>query len=147
MSDLTRQFSRSMLPPHVQFSLPRRHWERFALVRMCLAKKKGHAFYLSSNTKHRGGSSKRNRAKNFAFDHAFRDKSVTKDVYQASAATVVPSVLQGYNATVFAYGSTGAGKTHTMLGYDKEPVCALFFSLSLSLPQNTKVNTNTKHRV
>ena len=25
-------------------------------------------------------------------------------------------VTDGYNATVFAYGATGAGKTHTMLG-------------------------------
>lgn len=26
-----------------------------------------------------------------------------------------------YNCTVFAYGATGAGKTHTMLGSDKTP--------------------------
>lgn len=25
-------------------------------------------------------------------------------------------MLDGYNAAVFAYGATGAGKTHTMLG-------------------------------
>ena len=30
-------------------------------------------------------------------------------------------VLQGYNATVFAYGSTGAGKTFTMIGTPSEP--------------------------
>lgn len=24
--------------------------------------------------------------------------------------------MHGYNATVFAYGATGAGKTHTMVG-------------------------------
>lgn len=29
--------------------------------------------------------------------------------------------MQGYNASVFAYGSTGAGKTHTMLGTEDEP--------------------------
>lgn len=26
------------------------------------------------------------------------------------------NVLDGFNATVFAYGATGAGKTHTMIG-------------------------------
>lgn len=26
--------------------------------------------------------------------------------------------MEGYHATVFAYGLTGAGKTHTMEGYD-----------------------------
>ena len=29
---------------------------------------------------------------------------------------LVHQVLQGYNCTVFAYGQTGTGKTHTMEG-------------------------------
>ena len=29
--------------------------------------------------------------------------------------------MQGYNASVFAYGSTGAGKTYTMLGTEESP--------------------------
>ena len=29
--------------------------------------------------------------------------------------------MQGYNASVFAYGPTGAGKTHTMLGTEDNP--------------------------
>lgn len=29
--------------------------------------------------------------------------------------------MQGYNASVFAYGATGAGKTHTMLGTEDCP--------------------------
>jgi len=29
--------------------------------------------------------------------------------------------MQGYNASVFAYGATGAGKTYTMLGTEDEP--------------------------
>jgi hypothetical protein len=29
----------------------------------------------------------------------------------------VISVLEGYNATIFAYGQTGTGKTHTMEGF------------------------------
>jgi len=31
--------------------------------------------------------------------------------------------LNGFNSTVFAYGATGAGKTHTMLGNPKELGC------------------------
>ncbi len=27
------------------------------------------------------------------------------------------SVVEGYNGTIFAYGQTGCGKTHTMMGY------------------------------
>jgi hypothetical protein len=29
---------------------------------------------------------------------------------------MIPTLLDGYNVTVFAYGATGAGKTHTMMG-------------------------------
>lgn len=30
-------------------------------------------------------------------------------------------MLDGFNSTVFAYGATGAGKTHTMLGSAEQP--------------------------
>ena len=29
--------------------------------------------------------------------------------------------MHGYNASVFAYGATGAGKTYTMLGTEENP--------------------------
>ena len=31
------------------------------------------------------------------------------------------SVIEGYNGTIFAYGQTGCGKTHTMLGTPEDP--------------------------
>jgi len=34
---------------------------------------------------------------------------------------LVEGVLHGYNATVFAYGATGAGKTYTMIGTAENP--------------------------
>ncbi len=34
---------------------------------------------------------------------------------------VLNGVLDGFNASVFAYGATGAGKTHTMLGSGATP--------------------------
>jgi Kinesin motor domain len=37
-------------------------------------------------------------------------------VYQTTTAPLVRDVLAGYTAAVFAYGATGSGKTHTMLG-------------------------------
>jgi len=34
---------------------------------------------------------------------------------------LVESVIEGYNGTIFAYGQTGCGKTHTMMGYKDDP--------------------------
>ena len=34
---------------------------------------------------------------------------------------MVESVIKGYNGTIFAYGQTGCGKTHTMLGVPDDP--------------------------
>lgn len=44
-----------------------------------------------------------------------------EQVYTATTRGLVRDVISGYNATVFAYGATGAGKTHTMVGSDQEP--------------------------
>lgn len=38
-----------------------------------------------------------------------------------STAALVEGVLQGRNGSVFCYGATGAGKTHTMLGTVQNP--------------------------
>jgi kinesin family protein 18/19 len=38
------------------------------------------------------------------------------DVYMGSIQELAAGVTKGLNGTVFAYGSTGSGKTHTMVG-------------------------------
>lgn len=55
-------------------------------------------------------------SKQFTFDAVFSETSTQRRIYDVAAAPVVESVLDGYNGTVFAYGQTGAGKTHTMEG-------------------------------
>ena len=42
-------------------------------------------------------------------------------MYATTSASLVTDVLMGYNATVFAYGATGSGKTHTMVGNPQQP--------------------------
>ena len=56
----------------------------------------------------------------FVFDHVYDESSSQKKVYETTARTVVDSALQGYNATIFAYGQTGTGKTFTMEGFNRE---------------------------
>ena len=42
-------------------------------------------------------------------------------MYDESAFPLVESVIEGYNGTIFAYGQTGCGKTHTMMGLKDNP--------------------------
>ena len=56
----------------------------------------------------------------FVFDHVYEQNASQKIVYETTARAVVDSALQGYNATIFAYGQTGTGKTFTMEGFNKE---------------------------
>uniref|UniRef100_A0A8D8F912 Kinesin-like protein KIF19 n=3 Tax=Culex pipiens TaxID=7175 RepID=A0A8D8F912_CULPI len=58
----------------------------------------------------------RNKPKKYNYDHVFGESSSQEEVYQTTTAPLVQDVLNGYNAAVFAYGATGSGKTHTMLG-------------------------------
>ncbi|XP_056595539.1 kinesin-like protein KIF19 [Triplophysa dalaica] len=64
---------------------------------------------------------KRSREKTYMFDVAFDHTATQEDVYMATTKNLIDAVISGYNATVFAYGPTGAGKTYTMLGLDSEP--------------------------
>ena len=52
----------------------------------------------------------------FKFDFAFDEKCDQSEVYQCTTANLVKQVINGFNATVFAYGATGTGKTYTMVG-------------------------------
>ena len=51
----------------------------------------------------------------------FDENTTQGDVYEATTRGLLDSVLDGYNATVFAYGATGCGKTHTITGTVQEP--------------------------
>lgn len=57
----------------------------------------------------------------FAFDRVFDDNTNQSEVYEGTTKHLLDSVLDGYNATVFAYGATGCGKTHTITGTSQQP--------------------------
>lgn len=64
---------------------------------------------------------KRVKDQTFGFDRIFDDNAQQADVYEATTKPLLDSVLDGYNATVFAYGATGCGKTHTITGTVQQP--------------------------
>jgi len=68
-----------------------------------------------------GGAAVRERSaggRAFSYDHAFGPDVSTRRLYDAAVAPVVSAAFEGVNGTVFAYGQTASGKTHTMIGGD-----------------------------
>jgi len=60
--------------------------------------------------------------KAYTFDRVFKPTANQEIVYSESAKPIVADVLAGYNGTIFAYGQTASGKTHTMEGLIGDPV-------------------------
>nr|XP_014427668.1 kinesin-like protein KIF21A isoform X5 [Pelodiscus sinensis] len=57
--------------------------------------------------------------KAFTFDYVFNIDSRQEEIYVHCVEKLIEGCFEGYNATVFAYGQTGAGKTYTMgTGFD-----------------------------
>ena len=52
----------------------------------------------------------------YGFDYAFNETTTQETVYEKTVKPLVNDLLGGINSTIFAYGATGAGKTHTMMG-------------------------------
>jgi kinesin family protein 3/17 len=58
--------------------------------------------------------------KQFTFDGVFDWTSLQQEIYDETSAPIISNVLEGYNGTIFAYGQTGTGKTHTMAGSETD---------------------------
>ena len=67
----------------------------------------------------RGGGNRQTR-QTYTFDHVFTGYTTQSEVFDPMQP-MIDSVMQGYEATVFAYGQTGTGKTHTMEGDVMDP--------------------------
>lgn len=71
--------------------------------------------------RHRDIRKRRQKDMKFAFDYVFDGAASNQEVFQETTRCVLDGLLGGYNCSVFAYGATGAGKTHTMLGNESQP--------------------------
>jgi hypothetical protein len=54
------------------------------------------------------------RDKRFTFDAVYGPESTQDEIYDKSVQPLVTAFLSGLNASILAYGQTGAGKTYTM---------------------------------
>ncbi|XP_052004747.1 kinesin heavy chain-like isoform X2 [Xyrauchen texanus] len=59
--------------------------------------------------------------KPYIFDRVLPPNTAQEQVYDNCAKQIVKDVLEGYNGTIFAYGQTSSGKTHTMEGQLHNP--------------------------
>uniref|UniRef100_G3N535 Kinesin-like protein n=1 Tax=Gasterosteus aculeatus aculeatus TaxID=481459 RepID=G3N535_GASAC len=59
--------------------------------------------------------------KPYVFDRVLPPNTEQVQVYDTCARQIVNDVLGGYNGTIFAYGQTASGKTHTMEGILHDP--------------------------
>ncbi|EER04371.1 kif-3, putative, partial [Perkinsus marinus ATCC 50983] len=67
-------------------------------------------------TVYKPSAASRDTAKEFTFDAVYPPVASQSQIYEEAAYPIVENVLEGYNGTIFAYGQTGTGKTHTMVG-------------------------------
>ncbi|CAM9958759.1 unnamed protein product, partial [Laminaria digitata] len=58
-------------------------------------------------------------ANEYSFDAVFPPEAGQSEVYEGTAKPHISELFEGINVTVFAYGATGAGKTHTMMGSER----------------------------
>ncbi|XP_066257434.1 kinesin-like protein KIF11 isoform X1 [Euwallacea similis] len=58
----------------------------------------------------------RSKDKTYSFDRVFKPDCAQIDIYSHVIGPMIQDVIMGYDCTVFAYGQTGTGKTHTMIG-------------------------------
>ncbi|CAD6187594.1 unnamed protein product [Caenorhabditis auriculariae] len=87
----------------------------------------------------------RQHEKKFEFDATFGPNSTQEDVHQSTTGPIIDSVIQGYNATVFAYGATGSGKTYTMIGTKDRPGLMTLMTKTLYEKLDHQFNVNLSY--
>ncbi|KAM0724599.1 Kinesin-like protein KIF18A [Formica fusca] len=99
-------------------------------------------FFHNVAQKSRDMLKKQNKQLQFIFDRIFSTTSTNTNVFEGSTKNLITSLLDGYNCSVFAYGATGAGKTHTMLG-NKEDLGITYRTVAELF---SEIEKQSKHR-
>ena len=78
----------------------------------------------------------------YTYDFVFDEKTPQDEVYRCTTANLIKQVVEGYSATILAYGATGSGKTYTMVG--KGENCGLMIR---SIRDLFRIINNDKNRL
>jgi hypothetical protein len=57
----------------------------------------------------------------YGYDFSYSTSATQEQIYKDLGAFILKKALEGYNGTIFAYGQTGTGKTHCIMGSDSDP--------------------------
>ncbi|XP_058301461.1 kinesin-like protein KIF24 isoform X4 [Hylobates moloch] len=79
----------------------------------------------------------------FYFDEVFGEACTNRDVYMKTTHPLIQHIFNGGNATCFAYGQTGAGKTYTMIGTHENP--GLYALAAKDIFRQLEVSQPRKH--
>jgi kinesin family protein 18/19 len=74
-----------------------------------------HEGVIDNRKNYQTNQAKKNECR-YAFDNVFDEATSQQEVYEKTCKQLIKVLLDGFNASVFAYGATGSGKTHTMMG-------------------------------
>lgn len=77
-------------------------------------------FFHGAKIKHRDITRRVNKKLTMDFDQVFDTDCENGHVYEGCLRPMIQKLMDGYNCSIFVYGATGAGKTHTMLGNEEE---------------------------
>ncbi|KAF9599305.1 hypothetical protein IFM89_036603 [Coptis chinensis] len=70
----------------------------------------------------------------YKLDSFFREENSVNEIFHKEVSPLISGIFHGCNGTVFAYGATGSGKTHTMQGTDELPgIMTLSMSMVLDM--------------
>uniref|UniRef100_A0A6V7QT85 Kinesin-like protein n=1 Tax=Ananas comosus var. bracteatus TaxID=296719 RepID=A0A6V7QT85_ANACO len=79
----------------------------------------------------------------YKLDSFFGQEDRVAQIFDKEVSAVIPGIFQGLNATVFAYGATGSGKTYTMQGTENEPgLIPLTMSTIFNLRETTQYSVD-----
>eukprot|EP00002_Diphylleia_rotans_P014762 TRINITY_DN2872_c0_g1_i5.p1 TRINITY_DN2872_c0_g1~~TRINITY_DN2872_c0_g1_i5.p1 ORF type:complete len:827 (-),score=164.41 TRINITY_DN2872_c0_g1_i5:745-3225(-) len=56
----------------------------------------------------------------YRYDEVFNAETNNRQVFERAAVPVISKILEGIHGTIFVYGQTSSGKTHTMYGTSQE---------------------------
>ena len=90
-----------------------------------------------------------NNSKDFQYDYVYDRETTQQNIYDNVGKKIIDHAFNGYNCCIFAYGISGSGKTHTIMGYNNE--LGLIPRISQSLfdqqLQKNNLNNNMQYKI